>query len=263
MIRMCLVAAMLFSVASAVRASTVTVFAAASLTDAMTAIAQSFAAATGDRLRLSFAASSTLARQIAAGAPADLYISANRRWMSWLAWRTLLAPDSRHDLLTNDLVLIAPLDSPLGSFDMTAKTDLAGLLGDRDYIAVGDPDHVPAGIYAKQALESLGQWKTIEPHLARADNVRAALALVERGEASLGIVYKTDAAIARDIKVLASFPRDSHSPIAYPVALIRGHETPASIQCLTWLLGDEAGAIFSRYGFERPATDPKRGDRKK
>ena len=243
--------------ATVAHAEEITVFAAASLTNAMTQVAQNYATATGDTLQLSFASSSTLARQIAAGAPADLFISANQKWMTWLSERDLIATNSRHDLLANALVLIAPTDSNLGTLTITPKTDLTKLIGEEDRIAVGDPEHVPAGIYAKQALESLGQWVTIEPRLARADNVRAALALVERGEAPLGIVYATDAAIATDVKIIATFPQDSHRPIIYPVAITAGQTKPATAKLLAWLLGDDAGMIFAEYGFNRPATSPK------
>ncbi len=242
--------------AATVRAEKVTVFAAASLTDVMLRIYQNYTTRTGDRLVLSFAASSTLASQIAAGAPADLYISANEKWMDWLGERKMIASASRHDLLANQLVLIAPADSPLVPFEVSAQTDLSALLGKRYYLALGDPEHVPAGIYAKQALVSLGQWKDLETRLARMNDVRAALALVEHGEATLGIVYATDAAISKDVKVLARFPEDSHLPISYPVAIVAGHETPAAVEFLAWLSGEEADAIFSKYGFSRPVSDP-------
>lgn len=257
LIRNGLVSLSLIATAMAARAEEITVFSAASLTDAMTQVAQSYATATGDTLQLSFASSSTLARQIAAGASADLYISANQKWMTWLADQDLIATNSRHDLLTNALVLIAPSDSNLEPITITSRTDLTDLIEDEDRIAVGDPEHVPAGIYAKHALESLGQWENLEPRLARADNVRAALALVERGEAPLGIVYATDAAIATDVKTIATFPENSHPAITYPVAITAGQTRPATAKLLAWLLGDDAGTIFAEYGFKRPATSPK------
>ncbi|MFC4236867.1 molybdate ABC transporter substrate-binding protein [Thalassospira xianhensis] len=257
LIRTGLASLFLLAAATTARAQEITVFAAASLTDAMTQVAQSYATATGDTLQLSFASSSTLARQIAAGAPADLYISANQKWMTWLADQDLIAANSRHDLLANALVLIAPADSNLAPITINSQTDLTKLIGDEDRIAVGDPDHVPAGIYARQALENLGQWDAIEPRLARADNVRAALALVERGEAPLGIVYATDAAIATDVKIIATFPENSHPAITYPVAITTGQANPAAVKLLAWLLGDDAGTIFAEYGFNRPATSPK------
>lgn len=222
---------------------------AASLTDVMRRIHQNYSPRTGDELLLSFAASSTLAHQIDTGAPADIYISANHKWMDWLAARNRIISASRHDLLGNALVLIAPAESALAPFELTAETDLTALLGEKDYFALGDPDHVPAGIYGKQALVSLGQWRSLEKHLARAENVRAALALVEYQEAALGIVYRSDAAIAKDVKVLAQFPVNGHATITYPIAIIAGRETPAAVEFLAWLSGDEAGAIFREYGF--------------
>lgn len=255
MIRVCFVFVSLFFIAATVSAEKITVFAAASLTDVMLRIYQSYTPRTGDELLLSFAASSTLARQIDAGAPADIYISANRKWMDWLAARERIASASRHDLLGNALVLVAPAESALAPFELTAETDLTALLGEKDYLALGDPDHVPAGIYGKQALVSLGQWQRLEKRLARADNVRAALALVEHGEAALGIVYRTDAAISKSIKVLAQFPVDSHLPITYPIAIVSGREKPEAVEFLAWLSGDEAGAIFRDYGFAHLKPD--------
>lgn len=228
----------------------ITVFAAASLTNAIERIARTYEDISGDHVRLSLASSSTLSRQIAAGAPADIYISANEKWMDWLAGQDLVKPGSRQKLLSNRLVLIAPADSPLAAIDLSPKTDLLALISDRDRIAIGDPDHVPAGIYAKQALVSLHQWEATAPRLARADNVRAALALVERGEAPLGIVYRTDAMISDAVKVIATFPVNSHDAITYPVALVGNHPDNRSIKMLVWLLGDDAARIFTDYGFE-------------
>ena len=238
----------------AVRADTITVFAAASLTNAMTAAARSYEDQTGDHIQMSFASSSTLARQIAAGAPADIFISANQKWMDWLSDQDMIAPGTRHDVVANSLVLIAPTDSPVETVSLTGDPGLVALLGTDDRIAVGDPDHVPAGIYAKQALSKLGQWNELSPRLARADNVRAALALVERGEAPFGIVYGTDAAIAQDVKIVATFPKDSHPPITYPVALTRDAHTNRNTKFLAWLLGDDAGRIFADYGFDPVET---------
>ncbi|MEQ8286977.1 molybdate ABC transporter substrate-binding protein [Thalassospira sp.] len=231
-------------------AKDITVFAAASLTDAIQTAAAAYEEATGDHVRLSLASSSTLARQIAAGAPADIYISANQKWMTWLEDQNLIRLGSRHNLLANSLVLIAPADSPIEPFEITATTELTSLISARDRIAVGDPDHVPAGIYAKQALTSMGQWDVVDPRLARADNVRAALALVERGEAPLGIVYRTDAKISKAVKIIGTFPKDSHPAITYPVALVGDQKSHAAGKLLLWLLGDDAGNIFTDYGFE-------------
>ncbi len=236
------------------KARDITVFAAASLTDAIETAARTYERETGDKIRLSLASSSTLARQISAGGPADIFISANGRWMDWLEGQDLLTPNSRYDLLANRLVLIAPTNSTLAPLDINATTDLISLIGRDDRIAVGDPDHVPAGIYAKQALTSLGKWETINPRLARADNVRAAMVLVERGEAPLGIVYKTDASISDKVKIIGTFPENSHPAITYPIASITGHAKAKAIKFLLWLLGDDGGRIFTDYGFEPLAT---------
>lgn len=226
----------------------VTVFAAASLTDALQEIARAYHAATGVQVRLSFAASSTLARQIEAGAPADIFASANERWMDELARKDLIEPDSRTSPIANRLVLIAPGGGP-DEVELGRDTDLAALLGADGRLAVGDPDHVPAGLYARQALQALGQWDRLAPRLARADNTRAALALVERGEAPLGIVYATDAAITPRVRVIAIFPADSHAPISYPFALVKGSDNADARAFFRYLTGAEAGAIFARFGF--------------
>lgn len=237
-------------------AKEITVFAAASLTNAIKEAAHAYEQASGDTVRLSLASSSTLARQIAAGAPADIYISANERWMDWLADQKLINTNSRYDLLANQLVLIAPHDSEIEVSGINTSIDLLGMIGTNDRIAVGDPDHVPAGMYAKQAMTSLGQWDAINPRLARADNVRAALALVERGEAPLGIVYRTDAEISDAVKIIGTFPADSHPAITYPVAMVSGPNEKDALKLLLWLLGDDAGKIFVDYGFDPIAPMP-------
>jgi len=227
----------------------VTVFAAASLTDAVERIAESFEAETGTPVRLSFASSSTLARQITAGAPAQIYLSANERWMDHVAEAGLIAPETRVSALGNRLVLIAPADSPLADVAIDGELDLTALLDDGERIAVGDPDHVPAGLYAKDALASLGLWEAAADHLARTADVRAALALVATGEAPLGIVYATDAAVSDDVKVLGRFPEDSHTPITYPFAIVAGAATPAVEAFFAYLRGPEAAAVFEDAGF--------------
>ncbi|WP_336080270.1 molybdate ABC transporter substrate-binding protein [Thalassospira sp. CH_XMU1448-2] len=232
-------------------AEDITVFAAASLTNAVTAAAKAYEQQSGDRIEISFASSSTLARQIAAGAPADMFISANQKWMDWLSEQDMIEADTRNNMVANGLVVIAPNDSAINAISLTKDTDITALLGNDDRIAVGDPDHVPAGIYAQQALSYLGQWETLAPRLARADNVRAALALVERGEAPLGIVYRTDAAITQGVKIIGTFPDDSHPPITYPVALIKDAGNDSNANFLAWLLGDDAGKIFTDYGFDQ------------
>ena len=228
----------------------VTVFAAASTTNALTDIGRLFGENQLGRFIPSFAASSTLAKQIEQGAPADIFISANPKWMDYLQQRGLLAPGTRFNLLGNRLVLIAPKEGKAG-ISIAPGFDLAGLLG-TDKLAMGDPDHVPAGIYGKQALESLGIWQAVAPKVARCKDVRAALVLVERAEAPLGIVYATDAAISRKVKVIGTFPENSHAAITYPVAVLAGRETYTARAFLRFLKSPQATAIFNRYGFSVP-----------
>ncbi|MDJ0970045.1 MAG: molybdate ABC transporter substrate-binding protein [Kiloniellales bacterium] len=231
---------------------TVTIFAAASTTDAVAEIAELHAGDTGVTLRPVFAASSTLARQIAQGAPADLYLSANPRWMDYLEQQDLIEPVSRVDLLGNALVLIAPLDSA-AEVEIAAGFDLAGLLNGRP-LALADPDHVPAGIYAKAALNHLGVWPQAAGRTAYAANVRAALALVDRGEAAAGIVYTTDAAIARKIRILDRFPVESHPPIRYPLAIVAGRRSAEVEAVYAFLQGPDAAERFRACGFTLPGT---------
>ncbi len=229
----------------------VTVLAAASLTDAFEAIGSAFREQTGERVRVSFAASSTLARQIEAGAPADVFASANESWMDYLEERGLIAADTRVAPIGNRLALVAPTDSPLTDVTVNASLDLAALLGAEGRIAVGDPDHVPAGQYAEAALRALGLWEAAEPRLARALDVRGALALVARGEAPLGVVYATDAAIAPGVKIVGVFPAGSHEPIRYQFALLAGPRPPAAERFFAFATGEPGLAIFERYGFAR------------
>ena len=229
----------------------VTLFAAASATDAVNEIAEAYAARTGGSIRPVVAASSTLARQIAQGAPADLFLSANVKWMDHLAGQGAVLPDSQVPLLSNRLVLIAPADSPL-RLRLSPDLDLAALLGD-GRLALGDPNHVPAGIYARQALEALGLWDQVADKLAQASNVRAALALVDRGEAVAGIVYETDAAISPRVRIVDSFPAGVTPKIVYPLAIIAGHDRPAVRAVYDFLRSEEATLIFSKHGFTRPA----------
>ncbi|MGO2133584.1 MAG: molybdate ABC transporter substrate-binding protein [Halomonas sp.] len=209
-----------------------------------------------------YASSSTLARQIANGAPANIFLSANTRWMDWLDGEGVVLSE-RSDLLNNRLVLIAPLDSPIELLVPGEGKTLADALADGERMAVGDPDHVPAGLYTKEALESLGEWDALVPRLARADNVRSALALVERGEAPLGVVYRTDGQASEKVKELGAFPQDSHTPITYPIALISEsvEEAPsAEAQALReWLGGEQARAVFERHGFSS-ASSPATAD---
>lgn len=233
--------------AGTARADTLVVFAAASLTNALQDIGKDFEAKSGHTVKFSFAASSALARQIEAGAQAQVFLSADEQWMDYLAARKLIVPASRADLLGNSLVLVTPADSK-ASVTLKPGFDLAGLLGD-GRLATGDPAHVPVGKYAKDALSHLGVWAVAEPKLVRADSVRAALVLVERGEVPAGIVYATDAAVTTRVRVAATFPADSHAPITYPAALVAGQDTPAARAFIEALRGSQAAAVFKRYGF--------------
>lgn len=240
------IAVTIFSIAPAA-ADDVTVFAAASLTNAMSEVGRVFEQKENKKVLLSFASSSALAKQIENGAPVNVFLSADVEWMDYLEKRKLIVPTSRFDLLGNRLVLITPADSSI-SVTPTAGFDLAALLKG-GLLATGDPDHVPAGKYAKAALQKLGVWDSVAAQIARADSVRAALALVERGEAPLGIVYATDAAISAKVRVAGVFPEDLHLPITYPAALVEGKATPVAVRFLEFLKTNEAKAVFNKYGF--------------
>lgn len=227
--------------------SDVTIFAAASTTNAITDIANLFKEKKMGSVTPSFASSSTLAKQIEQGAPADVYLSANPKWMDFLESKNMIEPGTKSDLLSNRIVLIAPLENK-AKVTISSGFDLSGLLGE-EKLAMGDPDHVPAGTYGKQALESLGVWEAVAPKVARSKDVRAALALVERAETPFGIVYATDAAISKKVKVVGIFPEESHPPITYPVALIVGKATPAARSFLGFLKSSDAKSIFEKYGF--------------
>ena len=227
-------------------APTLLVFAAASLADALGEINTAFTAQTGVPVKASFAASSVLAKQIEAGAPADVFFSADREWMDYLGQRGLLKPGSRRDVLGNALVLIAPAASPV-HLKIAPGFDLAGALhGGR--LATGDPDSVPAGLYARAALTKLGVWERVADRLARAENVRAALEYVARGETPLGIVYRTDALAEKNVRIVDVFPADTHPPITYPLALT-AQARPASERFASFVGGDAARQIFLRRGF--------------
>jgi molybdate transport system substrate-binding protein len=223
------------------------VYGAASLADALGEAARVFGERTGIDVKTSFASSSVLAKQIEAGAPADVFVSADPEWMDYLAQRGLIKAGSRHDLLGNRLVLIAPADSRV-ELRLRGGANLAAALG-AGRLAAGDPDGVPAGRYARAALVKLGLWDQVSARLVRAENVRAALEYVARGEAPLGIVYRTDALADRRVRVVDTFPADSHAPIIYPVALT-AHAGPAAARFAAFLTSGPARQIFVRYGFE-------------
>ena len=235
----------------AARAQELTVFAAASLTDAMKDISAQWAQAGHQPLRMSFASSSTLAQQIAQGAPANLFASADEKWMDFLAQKNLIAADTRKDLLGNDLVLVVPADKPL-HVTIGPGFDLMKLLGANGRLAVGDPAHVPAGIYAQQALKKLGWWDSVSPRStsSSAERTSSALLLVERGEAPAGIVYGTDAAVSKAVMVAGTFPADSHDPVSYPFAVVKAGDTPEARALLTFLAGPQARAVFVQRGFK-------------
>jgi molybdate transport system substrate-binding protein len=225
-----------------------TVFAAASLTEAMRAIDQDWTAQGHPRLVFSFAASSTLARQLDHGAPANIFASADEEWMDWAVKRHLIAQNSIRDVLTNKLVLIVPKDH-LRTIDIKPGFDLAGLLGPSGRLALGDPAHVPAGRYAQQALTKLGLWDAVRSRIAPADSVRSALLLVERGEVPAGVVYSTDALVSSHVAVAGTFPADSHERITYPFAITRDGDTPAARALMTFMTGPEGLKVFARFGF--------------
>ena len=244
-----LLAWMLLGMAPLAQAATLHVSAAASLTDAMDEVIEAYTAQHPDTTIVPiYASSSTLARQIASGAPADLFISANLSWMEWLDEQGV-ALQQRANLLHNRLALVAPIDSDVEAFTPGETGTLVSLLASGERLSVGDPDHVPAGIYAKQAMEALGEWQALEPRLARGNDVRGALALVERGETPAGIVYQTDAEASDRVRTLGLFPLDSHAPIVYPVALIGTDNSSAASALRAWLEGAEATAIFAEHGF--------------
>lgn len=224
----------------------VVVFAAASLADAMTEVGAAFTRASGVPLKTSFAASSALARQIEAGASADVFFAADEEWMDYLAKRRLLASGSRRDILANRLALIAPASSK-ATVRITSGPALLAVLGN-SRVATGDPDSVPAGRYARAALTRLGVWDKVGPRLVRAENVRAALAYVARGEAPFGIVYLTDAKIEKNVKLLDTFPENSHPPIRYPIAVTAKGGANAR-RFASFVASKPAAAIFEKYGF--------------
>lgn len=226
-----------------------TVFAAASLKESMDEAAAAYQAATGQAVRVSYAASSALARQIEQGAPADVFVSADLDWMDRLQARTLVDAGSRSELLGNRLVLVAPASSAARPVALRKGLDLRPLLGERGRIALGMVDSVPAGKYARAAFESLGMWQAIEPRVAGVENVRAALMLVARGEAPLGVVYASDARAEPRVRVLATFPADAHPEIVYPAARVAASRHPHAAGFVAWLQRPEARAIFLRHGF--------------
>lgn len=229
-------------------AAPITVFAAASLKESLDEAAAAYTQARGQSVRVSYAASSALARQIEQGAPADVFLSADLDWMDYLQQRKLIDAGSRRNLLGNRLVLIAAKTSAARPVSLKPGVDLRPLLGE-GRIALALTNSVPAGKYARAAFTSLGVWTALQPRVAEAENVRAALMLVARGEAPLGVVYASDARAEPKVRVLATFPADSHPPIVYPLARVAGSRHPRAAAFAQWLKSPAAAAIFRRHGF--------------
>lgn len=241
---------LMFGLAVPVQAAEVTVFAAASLGDAFTDLAAAWETDTGHTVTLVLAGSSTLARQIEAGAPADVFVSANADWMDWLVEGGRVIADSRFDLASNRLVMVSEAEEVRSDQPVTSQTDMSALLGNEGRLAIALPDAVPAGIYAKAALTALGLWDGVKDRLAPTDNVRAALALVALGEAPLGIVYATDALAEPRVHVAGVFPKGTHPDIAYPAAVVsEADDVDRARAFLDWLRTDPAQSILAGHGF--------------
>lgn len=237
----------------AARAQDLLVFAAASLKNALDEINAGQSIVPPANVKISYAASSALAKQIEAGAPADLFLSADLDWMDYVEQKRLLKPGTRSTLLGNRIVLIAPANEKNGDAKANVKIapgfDLAALLGRDGRLAMADVNAVPAGKYGKAALEALRVWPSVASRIAQAENVRAALLLVARGEAPLGIVYATDAAAEKKVRILDSFPASTHPPILYPAAQLSGSKHPQAAAWLAGLRSPAAKAVFAKHGF--------------
>jgi molybdate transport system substrate-binding protein len=245
--------AVILSLSTAPRAEqVVTLFAAASTINAIAAVARAYEEGGGNKIRTVFAASSTLARQIAQGAPADLYLSANMAWMADLESRGAIEPGTRANLLGNTLVLIAPKRSSV-EIEIAPGFPLANALGDRR-LAMGDPAHVPAGIYAKAALTKLGVWPEVSARVAYLGDVRGVLAMVDRGEAAAGIVYASDIHDFGRVRVLGRFPAESHPTIVYPLAVVAGRAASEVMDFYEFLRGPQAWTLFGAQGFAAPRS---------
>lgn len=228
---------------TASHADGITVYAAASLTDAIKEISVRWHAIHTDTIKSSYASSSILAKQIEAGAPADIFVSADAKWMDYLAVRQLIIPSSRSNLLGNTLVMIAPASEPRSV--LMAKGKAPALTG---RLCMGEPNSVPAGIYGKQALTSLGWWSALEKRVVATEDVRTTLAFVERGECPMGIVYETDARASKKVMVAGRFPSGLHDPVVYPFALLP-NASPSAREFFIYMTGPEAQKVFVRHGF--------------
>jgi molybdate transport system substrate-binding protein len=244
-----LLAASLLVVTPLALAADVTIFAASSLKDALDEQVKVFLSTNQNvQIRLSYAGSNALAKQIESGAPAQLFISADEAWMDYLAKKNLVIDSTRRDLVKNELVLIAPVSSPV-KLDVAPGFAIAAALGN-GRLSLANPDVVPAGKYAKAALTKLGVWGTVDQKIAGAENVRAALAFVARGETPLGIVYRTDAMAEPRVRVVAAFPGALHAPIVYPAAIVTGQDSPAARALLAALTNAKATAVWKKFGFD-------------
>ena len=251
----CLLALMLFGgggLRAAERAEPLSVFAAASLKESLDEAASVYAGTSGQKVRISYAGSSALARQIEQGAPADVFVAADLEWMDYLQQRKLIDPASRRNLLGNTLVLVAPASGNLSPVSLEPGIDLLPRLGKKGRIALGMTASVPAGKYAKASFTTLGVWKSLEPRIAEAESVRAALMLVARGEAPLGAVYASDAKAEPKVRVIGIFPESSHAPIVYPAARIAASRNPRAAAFVRWLATPAASKIFRAHGFKVP-----------
>ncbi|OOF47931.1 molybdate ABC transporter substrate-binding protein [Rodentibacter trehalosifermentans] len=240
-----LIAGLGFSVSTSAK---VTIFAAASMTDALKQVATEYAKQNPENeVVFSFASSSTLAKQIEEGAPADIFVSASNKWMKYLSGKDLTVKETEKVLAGNELVLIAPIKSAVDSVEIS-KGEWVNALKD-SYLSVGDPAHVPAGQYAEEALTKLNLWDKVKDRLARAKDVRGALALVERAETPYGIVYSTDAKISQKVKTVGVFPTDSYKSVVYPMAILKDHDNANSRDFLQYLDSDAAKKVLESYGF--------------
>ena len=230
------------------RAAEVTVFAAVSLTEPMTAIAEAIRSEHAIDVRLALAASSTLARQIEAGAPADLYISANPDWVDYLEQRELIDGATRRAPLGNSIVIAAPSEPHIEPFEISASEPLSRHLRNDDRVAVAEPAHVPAGMYFAAAMRAIGDWDEISPYLVRTDNTRAALALIERGEVRFGAVYASDARVSHKVQVVSTLAQSWHAPIRYTLAVVTGHRSDPVMTVYRYLSSAAALAEFERIG---------------
>jgi len=244
-----LITAVCLMISFAVSAESITLYAAASTTNAVNEIISIYSEKTGEKVKASFASSGTLAKQIENSAPADIFISANPKWMKWIDEKGLMESDSIKPLLSNRMVLIAPASSSEKIENVSGESMLKMLAGKR--IVMAAPEHAPAGQYAKQVFENLGIWEDVKHMTAGMQTVRAVLAMIEKGAAPYGVVYSSDASVSKNIKVLAVFDRSLHSPVVYPAGIIKKNSSDRVKDFYTFLKSSEAEVIFSKYGFEK------------